>query len=92
MIQAIVTSIDEKNLLASPMEEADLNALIGKKARYVDNEGKVWPAKVVGKESDTAVIVKFDEMPTGLGQGQILEILDKPEDEAEAGNPEYTGA
>ncbi|MEM0124241.1 MAG: hypothetical protein QXF41_01710 [Candidatus Micrarchaeaceae archaeon] len=90
MIQAIVASIDEDNLLASPMEETDLSTLVGKKARYVDSAGKVWPANVVGIESDTAVIVKFDEMPTGLGQGQILEILDKQEDEAEGEKPAYT--
>ncbi|MEM3248095.1 MAG: hypothetical protein QXD17_02120 [Candidatus Micrarchaeaceae archaeon] len=88
MIQAIVASIDEDNLLASPMEETDLSTLVGKKARYVDSAGKVWPANVVGIEGDTAVIVKFDEMPTGLGQGQILEILDKQEDEAEGEKPE----
>ena len=76
MIYAIVTSLDRNRLAATPSEEVDLNSLVGKKAMYVDKNDKQWPAVVVDFE-DPFVIVKFDVFPSGLGQGQMLEIFDK---------------
>ncbi len=75
MIYAIVTSLDKDHLAATPSEEVDLNTLIGKKAQYVDKLGKTWPGTVVSTE-DPFVIVRLDPFPSGLGQGQMLEILD----------------
>ena len=75
MIYAIVTSMDKDHLSATPNEDVDLNSLIGKKVQYVDKADKVWPG-VINEVDDPFVIVKFDEFPTGLGQGQMLEILD----------------
>ena len=76
MIYAIVTSLDRDHLSATPSDEVDLNSLIGKKAQYVDKSGKAWPGTVTGAE-DPFVIVKFEEFPSGLGQGQMLEIIDE---------------
>lgn len=76
MIYAIVTSLDRDHLSATPTENVDLNSLLGKKAQYVDKNEKVWPG-VITEIEDPFVIVKFDAFPSGLGQGQMLEILDQ---------------
>lgn len=75
MIYAIVTSLNKDHLTATPSDDVDLNSLVGKKAQYVDKSGKIWPGSVAGVE-DPFVIVKFDQFPSGLGQGQMLEIMD----------------
>ncbi len=76
MIYAIVTSLDKDHLSASPNEQVDLESLLGKKVQYIDKSEKVWPG-VVASIEDPFVIVKFDQFPSGLGQGQMLEILDQ---------------
>ncbi len=76
MIYAIVTSLDRDHLSATPNEDVDLESLIGKKVQYVDKSEKIWPGTIISVE-DPFVIVKFDEFPSGLGQGQMLEILDE---------------
>ncbi len=60
------------------MEAVDLPSLIGKRARYVDKNEKIWPGVVKAVE-DPFVIITLDEFPSGLGQGQIIEILDEAE-------------
>lgn len=75
MLTAIVTSLDHDRLLATPVQMVDLTTLVGKKMRYVDKNDKIWPGVVTGIE-DPFVIFKFDEYPSGLGQGQIVEIDD----------------
>lgn len=79
MISAIITSLNKERLLATPSAQVDLLALIGRKARYVDKSGKIWRATIVGQE-DPFVIVKFDEFPSGLGQGQLLDIMEEGDD------------
>ena len=82
MISAIVTSLDSENLLVSPTSEVDLNKCMGKKARYLDKSERVWPATVTAIE-DPYLVLRFDNFPTGLGQGQIVEIMedgDNPQD------------
>ncbi len=89
MIGAIVTSLDENHLLAIPSGNSDLESLVGRAARYIDKSGKSWPATVSSVE-DPGVIVKFETFPSGLGQGQIVDIIEdedrekflKGEDEA----------
>lgn len=76
MIYAIVTSLDRDHLSATPNEDVDLASLIGKKVQYVDKSEKIWPG-VIESVDDPFVIVKFDQFPSGLGQGQMLEILDE---------------
>lgn len=76
MIYAIVTSLDKDHLSATPNEDVDLESLVGKKVQYIDKSEKVWPGVIVSVE-DPFVIVKFDVFPSGLGQGQMLEILDQ---------------
>jgi hypothetical protein len=76
MIYAIVTSLDRDHLSATPNEDVDLESLIGKKVQYVDKSERIWPGTIISVE-DPFVIVKFDEFPSGLGQGQMLEILDE---------------
>ena len=76
MIYAIVTSLDKDHLSATPNEDVDLNGLVGQKVQYVDKSEKIWPGVITSVE-DPFVIVKFDEFPSGLGQGQMLEILDQ---------------
>jgi hypothetical protein len=71
--------LDEENLLATPMQPVDLESLIGKKVQYVDKNDKIWPGVIKAVE-DPFVIIKLDEFPSGLGQGQIIEILGVGED------------
>lgn len=78
IINAIVTSLDSENLLATPMEAVDLPSLVGKRVRYVDKNDKIWPGIIKAVE-DPFIVVKLDEFPSGLGQGQIIEILDDSE-------------
>ncbi len=66
--------MDEENLLATPMEPVDLDSLVGKKAQYVDSNERVWPGIVSGVQ-DSFLVIKLDKFPSGLGQGQIIEIL-----------------
>jgi hypothetical protein len=73
MITAVVTSLDSENLLATPSTDMDVKLLVGKKVNYVDKSGKVWSGVIKGYE-DQLIVVKLDPFPTGLGQGQLLEI------------------
>lgn len=81
MIDAIVTSFDKDNLIVTPSGDADLSSLMGKSVRYVDSSERVWKGRVVAVE-EPYVTVKFDDFPTGLGQGQIVQILEDNESEA----------
>ncbi len=80
MISGIVTSLDEDHLLVIPSGDVTLDELVGKKARYVDKSGKVWKASVYDVE-EPGVLVKFEIFPNGLGQGQIMDIIEKEDDE-----------
>jgi len=80
MINAIVTSLEPGNVLATPSGNIDPVTLIGRKARYIDKSDKIWPAKIVGAD-DPFVRVEFELFPSGLGQGQILEIYESEEEE-----------
>ncbi len=80
MIDAIVTSLDREKLLVTPNSDVDLNSLVGKRVRYRDNSDRIWTGRVAGVE-ETYVLVAFDKFPTGLGQGQILQILEEGESE-----------
>ncbi len=80
MISGIVTSLDEEHLLVIPSSNATLEELIGRKARYVDKSGKIWKAEVYAAE-DPGVLVKFEVFPSGLGQGQIVDIIESEDDE-----------
>ncbi|MFI5412819.1 MAG: hypothetical protein ACHQX1_02920 [Candidatus Micrarchaeales archaeon] len=71
--------MDRENLLASPTSNVELSGLVGKKVRYAKGE-KVYVG-IVEREEDPFLVIKFDEFPTGLGQGQIIEIIEGPEDE-----------
>jgi hypothetical protein len=79
MINAVVTSLDNNNLLATPSGNIDPATLVGRKARYVDKNNKIWPGVVRGAE-DPFVIVQFDVFPSGLGQGQLLDIMEDGDD------------
>lgn len=68
--------MDSENLLATPSSNIELSGLLGKKAQYVDKNGKIWPA-IVKAIDDPFIVVKFDEFPMGLGQGQILEVFEE---------------
>ncbi|MDE1874336.1 MAG: hypothetical protein KGI04_04460 [Candidatus Micrarchaeota archaeon] len=80
MIDAIVTSLDRDNLIVTPNGNVDFAALVGKRVRYRDNSDRIWTGRVVAAEEPYAT-VKFDAFPTGLGQGQILQILEEGEKE-----------
>lgn len=79
IINAIVTSLDRENLLVSPTAAVELSELVGKKARYGKGE-KVYYG-VVERVEDPFLVVKFNDFPSGIGQGQIVEIIEGPEDE-----------
>jgi hypothetical protein len=79
MINAIVTSLNVDNLLVSPTVAVELTALVGKKIRYWKGD-KPYLGKIAGIE-DPFLVVKFDEWPYGIGQGQMIEIFETPEDE-----------
>lgn len=79
MISAIVTSIDKDRMLVMPTQEVDLSNIVGKRIRYLDKNDKAWPG-VVADISDTMLVIKFDSVPSGLGQGQIVDILEEGED------------
>ncbi len=79
MISAIVTSIDREKMLVMPTEEVDLSNIVGKRIRYLDKNDKAWPG-VVTDVSDVMLVIKFDSAPSGLGQGQIVDILEEGED------------
>ena len=75
MIDAIVTALDKENLAATPNSDIDVNKLVGKKIQYLDSSDNLWPGVVIAAE-EPFVIIKFDKFPSGLGQGQMLQILD----------------
>jgi hypothetical protein len=80
MIDAIVTSLDRENLIVTPSGDVDFSALVGKRVRYRDNSDRIWTGRVVAVEEPYAT-VKFDAFPSGLGQGQIVQILEEGEKE-----------
>lgn len=75
MTNAIVMSLDKNHLLASPTGAVNLQALKGIKVKYTDSAEREWLGIVEDIEEDYLVI-KFDKFPSGLGQGQIIEVLD----------------
>jgi len=78
--------LNKDNLLASPTSPGvEVSDLVGKKVQYVKND-KVWTGMVESAE-DPFIVIKFDEFPTGIGQGQIIEVLEGPEDELQAQAP-----
>lgn len=79
MLDAIVTSLGNGTIIATPTSEIDLNVLVGKRARYLDNSDRNWEGTVTGLE-DPGVVIKFEKFPTGIGQGQIVQILDDGEE------------
>ncbi len=80
MITCIVTSLGKGSLMASPMDQVDLPSLVGRVARYLDKNGKVWPAKVEGME-DPFLIIRFTgDFPTGIGQGQMVDVIEDGDD------------
>ena len=80
IINAIVTSLSRENLLVSPTAEVELTGLVGKKVRYWKGD-KAYTGTVERVE-EPFLVIKFDDFPTGIGQGQMIEILESPEDEA----------
>lgn len=80
LIDAIVTSFDKDNLLVTPNGEVDFSSLVGKQVKYIDSSSKIWKGIVVAVEEPYAT-VKFNDFPTGLGQGQIVQILEENESE-----------
>ena len=80
MIDAIVTSLDKDNLLVTPSGDSDISTLLGKRVRYRDNSDRIWTGSVVAVD-DPYVTVKFERFPSGLGQGQIVQILEDGESE-----------
>jgi hypothetical protein len=84
MIDAIVTSVDNEALLATPMgaDSPELSTLVGKKVRYIDNSDRTWTGVVTGFE-EPCVKIKFDKFPYSIGQGQILQILESENDKDE---------
>lgn len=78
MISAIVTSIDKENMLVMPTMNIDLSDVVGKRVRYLDKNDKAWPGVVIGI-SDAMLVIKFDVVPSGLGQGQIVDVLEEGE-------------
>jgi hypothetical protein len=83
MITAIVTSLNAEKLLASPSTDINVEKLVGKKARYLDKSDRIWPATVSGIEDGIYLIIKFDNFPSGLGQGQLLDIMEDGDDPKE---------
>ncbi len=79
MISCIVTSLDSENLLVSPTSEIEVSKFVGKKARYLDKLDRIWPATVTAVE-DPYLILKFNDFPSGLGQGQIVDIMEDGDD------------
>jgi hypothetical protein len=71
--------LDQDNFLASPTSNVDLEGLVGKKVQYVKND-KIYHG-IVERIDDPFLVIKFDVFPTGIGQGQIVEIIEGPEDE-----------
>ena len=59
--------------MAMPTEDIDMNTMVGRKAKYVDKNGKEWHGVVIDV-ADQMAVIKFDQFPSGLGQGQIVEI------------------
>lgn len=57
------------------MQPVDLESLVGKKVQYVDKNEKIWPG-IIKAVQDPFIIVKLDQFPSGLGQGQIIDILE----------------
>ena len=80
MINAIVTTLSRENMLVSPTAAVELTGLVGKKIRYW--KGDKFYSGIVDRVEDPFLVVKFDDFPTGIGQGQMIEILEGPEDEA----------
>ena len=76
MISAIIAVLNEQELLVIPNTDVPAEQLVGRKARYVDKEEKVWPGKV-DHIADSMLCVKLDKWPSGLGQGQIIEIYEE---------------
>ncbi len=73
MIGVVITfDENEKSCLLS-IDAPDLQALIGRKATFELTKQKIFKGKVAGVEDDF-LLIKFDEVPLGLGQGSQVHI------------------
>ncbi len=75
MTTAIVMALSREHMLASPTGNVDISSMEGKRITYRDSSDKEWPGSVAGIEGEFLVI-RFESFPPGLGQGQIIEIID----------------
>jgi hypothetical protein len=74
MIGIVAGLSEEKVIFVNINEPVDLNTLIGKKVLYVDNSNREWHGLVKGIENEL-LVVEMENMPTSMGQGQIVEII-----------------
>lgn len=75
MTTAIVMALNREHMLASPTGNVDLASMDGKRIVYRDSSDKEWPGLVTGIE-DEFLVIRFENFPPGLGQGQVIEVLD----------------
>ena len=73
MVNAIVTVNDKDRLMAMPTTDFDFSTAKGKKVKYVDKNDREYHGTVIEVE-EPMLVIKFDVHPSGLGQGQMLEI------------------
>lgn len=73
MIGVVITfDENEKSCLLS-IDVPDLQALIGRKATFELTKTKIFEGTVSGVEDDF-LLVKFSEVPLGLGQGSQVHV------------------
>jgi len=75
MIGVVITFDDAENKAWLTVPEPDLDRFIGRDASFQFSKTKDFKGKVIGVETDF-LVVKFEETPTGLGQGSQVFVTD----------------
>jgi hypothetical protein len=76
IIGVVITFDENEKTCLLSIDAPDLQALVGKKAFFELTKQKVFDGTVAGVEDDF-LLIKFTEVPLGLGQGSQVHVLDE---------------
>ena len=75
MIGVVITFDNAENKAWLTVPETDLERFIGHEASFQYSKTKDFKGKVIDVETDF-LVVKFEETPTGLGQGSQVSVVE----------------
>jgi hypothetical protein len=76
MIGVVITFDETEKTCLLSIDVPDLHGLVGRKATFELTKNKIFEGVVAGVEDDF-LLVKFQEVPLGLGQGSQVHVSEE---------------